>query len=210
MWRVWHPASMPFGDNTERHVFRWRVDVRYFLTMCGVLLIMSCGPANPTPQTPKPLDMAPGQYMLIVSPSGSCSSSGFVPGVGTRLLLSHEGKDWVGRSPSADDGNIELRFHEVFNAQVAGVAVEGTLAGTGWDQRPFAAAGSRVSLVGPASGALVAAESTPNVADWIGGRLDGQLALYDGAASGPVTCSEGELALRRPALCELNPGTVCR
>jgi hypothetical protein len=148
--------------------------------------------------------------MLIVAPSGSCTSARFIAGVGASVTLAHEGKDWVGRSPSAAEGSVEFRFREVFDSHVAGVAVDGTLAGVGRDHRPFAADGNGIAVAGETSGgAVVSAESTPNLANWILGRVSGRLTFNDGSGVGPVTCQEGSLTLRPPVGCELDANLAC-
>jgi hypothetical protein len=55
----------------------------------------------------------------------------------TNVTLSQDGSDWVARSTTPDNGNIDLRFHETGGQEVGGsgvvgsVYVSGTLTGTG-------------------------------------------------------------------------------
>ena len=166
------------------------------------LLATSCGLLSPSV---KKLDMAIGEYLLIANPV-ACTAGTFRPGVGTLVMLSHEGRDWVARSTSAADGTVEFRFHEVGNSRVAGVAVTGTLVGSGEDHRPFASRGVGVAF--PGSAATVSAQTTPNVLNWIGGSATGQVVFSD-AARGPLTCSRADIALRLPAPCEVDATVAC-
>ena len=63
--------------------------MRRLWMMCSAMAAASCGPMNPSV---KMLDLALGHYMLVVNPSGACTGSAFVPGVGTLVILTHEGE----------------------------------------------------------------------------------------------------------------------
>ncbi len=78
----------------------------------------------------------------------------------TNVTLSQDGSDWVARSPTPTNGDIELRFHEtgalhlVGSGAVGSVYVSGTVTGTGipnsdnsggtkfWQTISFAGAGN--------------------------------------------------------------------
>jgi hypothetical protein len=173
---------------------------------CGGLLAFvaaSCALFSPSM---KKLDMATGEYLLISTPT-ACTAGDFRPGVGTLVSLSHEGRDWVARSQSDSGGTVEFRFREVGNSRVAGVAVSGTLVGSGEDHRPFAPPGAGVAFSGgPVS---VSAQTTPNVLNWIGGSATGQVVFRDGTR-GSLTCARAEIALRFPDPCELDANVPCQ
>lgn len=178
--------------------------LRRLLIAC-VVADVACGPTNPTAM----LNLQVGQYILIVSPSGDCT--GFWPGVGTLLTLSRQGRDWVALSSSAADGNVELRFHEVANSLVAGVAVSGSLVGKANERRAgFTAASGTVSFSGPggSGSASVAAETAPMVSTWITGRVIGQIVFTD-TARGTLSCQSAEMALRPPSPCDLDATLSC-
>lgn len=171
------------------------------------LLTASCGLFNPSVKT---LDMALGDYLLIATPV-ACGGGDVRPGIGTMVTLSHEDRDWVARSRSSAAGNVLFRFHEVADSRVAGVAVAGTLTGSGQDQRPFAAAGARVSFGGGefSTAPVVSAQTTPNALNTIAGNVTGPIEFRDDGR-GPSTCTRAEMALRIPEPCELDPTVPCR
>jgi hypothetical protein len=106
---------------------------------------------------------------------------------------------------------VEFRFHEVADSKVAGVAVAGTLTGSGEDRRPFAAPGVGVSYGGAGSGSVasVSAQTSPTVLNSIGGSATGPVVFRDDVR-GPLTCGRVEIALRQPEPCELDASVPCR
>jgi hypothetical protein len=180
--------------------------MRRLLIACGVAASMSCGPMNPTVKT---LDLQIGRYILIVMPWGDCTASW--PGVGTLVTLSHEGRDWVARSQSAEAGSVEFRFHEVANSLVAGVAVAGSLVGSGHEGRDgFASTAAAVSFGASAAGgsASVSAETIPMLSNWVSGRVTGTI-MFSDRVKGTLSCAAAEMGLRLPAPCELDAHAAC-
>jgi hypothetical protein len=166
----------------------------------------SCGPMNPTV---KKLDLPLGQYILVVNPGGGCTL--FWPGVGTLMTLSHEGGDWVARSQSAADGSVEFRFHEVADSSVAGVAVAGSLVGTGNESRSgFTSTPGVVSFAASAAGgsASVSAETVPLVLNGIAGRVTGHIVFSDNVR-GTLDCAAADIGLHPPVPCELDRTVTC-
>jgi hypothetical protein len=152
--------------------------------------------------------MVLGQYILIVSPAGSCSSTG--TGIGTLVTLTHEGADWVARSETLNDGNVELRFHELTDGSTNGVAVAGYLVGIGYEIRVgFTSEGGTVSSSRDATGgvAQVSAQTVPLALNELAGSATGRIVFS--STSGTVTCPSADIVLRQPIPCELVAGVPC-
>jgi hypothetical protein len=164
-------------------------------TLCGLtiwLLAAGCqrGPTSPSPSpSPSPLPLIAGVYEisftgaeLPVDPAlPPCPPAGVPPGgkyVLTRVVLTQEGSEWVGRLTSSSEGDLNVRLrhggHSIFGPVVAG-SVTGTVA-------PGPPRHVGVSLDGTVDATLSAAGLIVN------GRIQGSIVFHD-ATSASASCS---------------------
>lgn len=101
------------------------------------LLSAACGanpPLAPASTAIDNLSLTPGDYPFFatsLNPPASCGQPAFDVSMTSRVTLKREGVDWVARSTSAADGDLELRFHDTGGLILAGyVTIAGTLGGT--------------------------------------------------------------------------------
>ena len=112
--------------------------------LVALLGVAACGGRGPTaPSGVDRLQLPLGAYTFMASATASqsppCTTTGsMAPAfrLFARVTLAHEGQEWVARSSTIADGNIELRFHDTgggtsFGGSVVTVAVSGTIRGTG-------------------------------------------------------------------------------
>jgi len=177
------------------------------LTCCAVA---ACGGAESGPSSPgpSPMPLRPGLQLLTLSGVSlstdptfpACAPIG-VPRDGTAVdtfvMLAMDGQDWVARSRSAAEGDIELRIRAT-GSTLRGHTVTGTIRGTGIDVGLNSVIRDvRITLAaGAGSGpAALEGETLSPVSAFVGGRAAGALRFSDsrGAAS---SCSVVQWAMQ--------------
>ena len=192
---------------------RYDHDMRALAVALAGMGLCACGGGTSTlPSAPTALDrlaLPTGGYTFLAAATsgGACTtpiSPDVLISVTTRVELAHEGRDWVARSTTADDGDIELRFHDDGNGgnplqgSPALIGVSGTVTGTARSPSAdpsmptamtFGSTGSPVALQGAAGGTR-----NPYV---VLGSGTGPV-IFAGSASGNVSCSSVPLWSLQP------------
>jgi hypothetical protein len=171
----------------------------------GILLLTCCAVAacggtasGPSPPSPSPVPLRPGLQLLTLSGVALSTDPTFPPcapigvprdgtAVDTFVMLTMDGQDWVARSRSAAEGDIELRIHAT-GRTLRGHTVTGTIRGTGIDVGLNSVIRDvRVTLAaGTGSGpAALDGETLSPLSAFVGGRAAGALRFSDsrGAAN---------------------------
>jgi hypothetical protein len=159
----------------------------------------ACGGAGSGPSTPgpSPVQLRPGLQLLTLSGVAVSTDPTFPPcapvgvprdgtAVETFVMLAADGQDWVARSRSAAEGDIELRIHAT-GSTLRGHTVTGTIRGTGIDVGLNSVIRDvRVTLsAGTGSGpAVLDGETLSPLSAFVGGRASGALKFSDSRGAG--------------------------
>jgi hypothetical protein len=183
-----------------------------------VAFVLACLIGCRSPSVPSRLALEPGRYVIVTSPEEitptTCSGPGLGGSIVTLVTLSRNGSEWVARSESGSNGDVELRFHEVEGNFGVWIATDGTLHGTGQDSRnAFSTVAGSVSFSGAnqLGSASVFAGNDPTSSyarDWLSGEITGTIRFVD-SFRGERTCTRASFGLRPPGACELAPNVPC-
>jgi hypothetical protein len=182
-----------------------RIIVLAVLLIAASIAQASCGgPSSPDGTTSNDrLQLPTGSYTLFLSSSAaSCTAQGPInPSfqLPTRVTLTHEVAEWVARSSTSADGDIELRFHDTGGSVIIGTTtVSGAIHGSGAASNDPPSV-RRTITFGGAAGATAAQmqgnTTTPISPVGVLGGVSGVVTLVD-SVSGVVSCSSVALSLQ--------------
>jgi hypothetical protein len=181
----------------------------------GLLFASACvgrdAPVRPTViPPPENYPLKPGLHWIEIGGYGysdlpdlpACTPLGS-PHDGTyviiRLALSHDGQDWVARSPSGMLGNIELRFRES-GRSLLGMTLAGTIRGSAPQADypfPYLPGNVRVWLAGSDGTRPAQVEGTlTRTVSYATGRISGTIRFSDKLGLDSSTCSVVEWSLQ--------------
>jgi hypothetical protein len=161
------------------------------------LAVATCGgdstPSPPTSPSPPsyPLRLREGLNSVTFTGLGLSTDPQYPPcvplgvprsgtSVSTQVTLEHLGSEWVGRSPSAALGTLEIRLRDTGPWDAPGTVVSGTVRGAASDRGEFLRPplDVQVSLTG-SSGLAVVEGWSHRVAFFAYGRITGSIAFTD-------------------------------
>src|SRR5580704_1756540 len=137
-----HEESVSIARNDPRWV---SAPIRAAIVLLSLSwLVQSCGFGAPSSPSPVDLPFLPGLHLFELTGADLSDDPALPPCVPfgvpydgkmveTALTLEKDATEWVGRSSSAQAGNIVLRFHGTGSTGPGQTGTSGTIQGMAWD-----------------------------------------------------------------------------